>query len=191
MFLALCYVSLSLFFLAFFPPQFPLGRRTACDIYWHGVSFHDNENIVSGQVNKFPGISQILPLTSSYLATTCSKSHIIYCSMDSGFCYHNQVIVLSYITQALYSEPTRVVKMVNSPSLQSFCLLWNWLHLLNNLHSLSTTCWKYSSERLVHIAVWVHWTHFLAQETSLRIFEVNDMKLYPAGSRHQKLGKWW
>lgn len=80
------------------PPQFPLGRRTACDIYWHGVSFHDNENIVSGQVNKFPGISQILPLTSSYLTTTCSKSHIIYCSMDSGFCYHNQVIVLSYIT---------------------------------------------------------------------------------------------
>lgn len=35
--------------------QFPVGRRTACDIYWHGVSFHDNENIVSGQVNKFPG----------------------------------------------------------------------------------------------------------------------------------------
>lgn len=98
MFSALCYVSLSLFFLAFPPPQFPLGRRTASDIYWHGVSFHDNENIVSGQVNKFPGISQILPLTSSYLATTCSKSHIIYCSMDSGFCYHNQVIVLSYIT---------------------------------------------------------------------------------------------
>lgn len=35
--------------------QFPMGRRAACDIYWHGVSFHDNENIVSGQVNKFPG----------------------------------------------------------------------------------------------------------------------------------------
>ncbi|ROI16651.1 Tubulin polyglutamylase TTLL11 [Anabarilius grahami] len=34
--------------------EFPMGRRTACDIYWHGVSFHDNENIVSGQVNKFP-----------------------------------------------------------------------------------------------------------------------------------------
>lgn len=32
-----------------------MGRRTACDIYWHGVSFHDNENIVSGKVNKFPG----------------------------------------------------------------------------------------------------------------------------------------
>lgn len=32
-----------------------MGRRAACDIYWHGVSFHDNENIVSGQVNKFPG----------------------------------------------------------------------------------------------------------------------------------------
>lgn len=44
-------------------PQFPLGRRAACDIYWHGVSFHDNENIVSGQVNKFPGISPLLPLS--------------------------------------------------------------------------------------------------------------------------------
>lgn len=35
--------------------QFPLGRRAACDIYWHGVSFHDNDNVSSGQVNKFPG----------------------------------------------------------------------------------------------------------------------------------------
>ena len=35
--------------------QFPLGRRASCDIYWHGVSFHDNDHIVSGQVNKFPG----------------------------------------------------------------------------------------------------------------------------------------
>lgn len=36
--------------------QFPFGRRLPCDIYWHGVSFHDN-NIFSGQVNKFPGTS--------------------------------------------------------------------------------------------------------------------------------------
>ncbi|NXH49709.1 TTL11 polyglutamylase, partial [Dicaeum eximium] len=35
--------------------QFPFGRRLPCDIYWHGVSFHDN-NIFSGQVNKFPGM---------------------------------------------------------------------------------------------------------------------------------------
>ncbi|XP_068609101.1 tubulin polyglutamylase TTLL11 [Brachionichthys hirsutus] len=40
--------------------EFPLGRRAACDIYWHGVSFHDNENIVSGQVNKFPGMMEML-----------------------------------------------------------------------------------------------------------------------------------
>ncbi|XP_050966765.1 tubulin polyglutamylase TTLL11 [Labeo rohita] len=40
--------------------EFPMGRRTACDIYWHGVSFHDNENIVSGQVNKFPGMIEML-----------------------------------------------------------------------------------------------------------------------------------
>ncbi|XP_034047561.1 tubulin polyglutamylase TTLL11 isoform X2 [Thalassophryne amazonica] len=40
--------------------EFPLGRRTPCDIYWHGVSFHDNENIISGQVNKFPGMMEML-----------------------------------------------------------------------------------------------------------------------------------
>ncbi|XP_019938180.1 tubulin polyglutamylase TTLL11 isoform X1 [Paralichthys olivaceus] len=40
--------------------EFPLGRRAACDIYWHGVSFHENENIVSGQVNKFPGMIEML-----------------------------------------------------------------------------------------------------------------------------------
>ncbi|XP_067339729.1 tubulin polyglutamylase TTLL11 isoform X2 [Channa argus] len=40
--------------------EFPLGRRTACDIYWHGVSFHDNEHIASGQVNKFPGMIEML-----------------------------------------------------------------------------------------------------------------------------------
>nr|XP_033503378.1 tubulin polyglutamylase TTLL11 isoform X1 [Epinephelus lanceolatus] len=40
--------------------EFPLGRRAACDIYWHGVSFHDNENIISGQVNKFPGMIEML-----------------------------------------------------------------------------------------------------------------------------------
>ncbi|XP_026104344.1 tubulin polyglutamylase TTLL11 [Carassius auratus] len=40
--------------------EFPMGRRAACDIYWHGVSFHDNENIVSGQVNKFPGMIEML-----------------------------------------------------------------------------------------------------------------------------------
>ncbi|XP_017286699.1 tubulin polyglutamylase TTLL11 [Kryptolebias marmoratus] len=40
--------------------EFPLGRRAPCDIYWHGVSFHDNEHIVSGQVNKFPGMVEML-----------------------------------------------------------------------------------------------------------------------------------
>ncbi|KAM9820803.1 tubulin polyglutamylase TTLL11 [Neosynchiropus ocellatus] len=39
--------------------EFPMGRRASCDIYWHGVSFHDNENIVSGQVNKFPGMLEM------------------------------------------------------------------------------------------------------------------------------------
>ncbi|KAJ3604894.1 hypothetical protein NHX12_026945, partial [Muraenolepis orangiensis] len=39
---------------------FPLGRRASCDIYWHGVSFHDTDHIVSGQVNKFPGMMEML-----------------------------------------------------------------------------------------------------------------------------------
>ncbi|XP_054613958.1 tubulin polyglutamylase TTLL11 isoform X1 [Dunckerocampus dactyliophorus] len=39
--------------------EFPSGRRAPCDIYWHGVSFHDNDNIVSGQVNKFPGMVEM------------------------------------------------------------------------------------------------------------------------------------
>ncbi|KAL0965260.1 hypothetical protein UPYG_G00278960 [Umbra pygmaea] len=40
--------------------EFPVGRRSACDIYWHGVSFHDNDHILSGQVNKFPGMIEML-----------------------------------------------------------------------------------------------------------------------------------
>uniref|UniRef100_A0A7M4FXG6 Tubulin tyrosine ligase like 11 n=1 Tax=Crocodylus porosus TaxID=8502 RepID=A0A7M4FXG6_CROPO len=39
--------------------QCPFGRRLPCDIYWHGVSFHDNE-IFSGQVNKFPGMTEMV-----------------------------------------------------------------------------------------------------------------------------------
>ncbi|XP_077354030.1 tubulin polyglutamylase TTLL11 isoform X1 [Festucalex cinctus] len=39
--------------------EIPTGRRAPCDIYWHGVSFHDNENITSGQVNKFPGMLEM------------------------------------------------------------------------------------------------------------------------------------
>ncbi|KAM6048130.1 tubulin polyglutamylase TTLL11 isoform 2-T2 [Chlamydotis macqueenii] len=39
--------------------RFPFGRRLPCDIYWHGVSFHDND-IFSGQVNKFPGMTEMV-----------------------------------------------------------------------------------------------------------------------------------
>ncbi|NXA34850.1 TTL11 polyglutamylase, partial [Eudromia elegans] len=39
--------------------EFPCGRRLPCDIYWHGVSFHDND-IFSGQVNKFPGMTEMV-----------------------------------------------------------------------------------------------------------------------------------
>ncbi|XP_034292077.1 tubulin polyglutamylase TTLL11 isoform X1 [Pantherophis guttatus] len=38
--------------------SFPFGRRLPCDIYWHAVSFHDNV-IYSGQVNKFPGMTEM------------------------------------------------------------------------------------------------------------------------------------
>ncbi|XP_075041783.1 tubulin polyglutamylase TTLL11 isoform X2 [Mixophyes fleayi] len=40
--------------------EFPHGRRLPCDIYWHGVSFHESENICSGQVNKFPGMMEMV-----------------------------------------------------------------------------------------------------------------------------------
>ncbi|XP_065709656.1 tubulin polyglutamylase TTLL11 isoform X1 [Patagioenas fasciata] len=39
--------------------EFPLGRRLPCDIYWHGVSFRDSD-IFSGQVNKFPGMTEMV-----------------------------------------------------------------------------------------------------------------------------------
>ncbi|XP_039722636.1 tubulin polyglutamylase TTLL11 isoform X2 [Pteropus medius] len=39
--------------------EFPFGRRLPCDIYWHGVSFHDSD-IFSGQVNKFPGMTEMV-----------------------------------------------------------------------------------------------------------------------------------
>lgn len=65
--------------------QFPLGRRAACDIYWHGVSFHDNENIVSGQVNKFPGIKSVFycPNTTTVRCRSISNeqfSCVRFCS---------------------------------------------------------------------------------------------------------------
>ncbi|XP_068105121.1 tubulin polyglutamylase TTLL11 isoform X2 [Hyperolius riggenbachi] len=40
--------------------EFPLGRRLPCDIYWHGVSFNESNNISSGQVNKFPGMADMV-----------------------------------------------------------------------------------------------------------------------------------
>ncbi|XP_069465606.1 tubulin polyglutamylase TTLL11 [Ambystoma mexicanum] len=40
--------------------EFPFGRRQPCDIYWHGVSFHDSDTISSGQVNKFPGMIEMV-----------------------------------------------------------------------------------------------------------------------------------
>ncbi|XP_032492169.1 tubulin polyglutamylase TTLL11 isoform X3 [Phocoena sinus] len=39
--------------------EFPFGRRLPCDIYWHGVSFHDSD-IFSGLVNKFPGMTEMV-----------------------------------------------------------------------------------------------------------------------------------
>ncbi|XP_077140988.1 tubulin polyglutamylase TTLL11 isoform X2 [Ranitomeya variabilis] len=40
--------------------EFPLGRRLPCDIYWHGASFYETENISFGQVNKFPGMAEMV-----------------------------------------------------------------------------------------------------------------------------------
>ncbi|XP_072285704.1 tubulin polyglutamylase TTLL11 isoform X2 [Pyxicephalus adspersus] len=40
--------------------EFPLGRRLPCDFYWHRVSFYESDNICSGQVNKFPGMTEMV-----------------------------------------------------------------------------------------------------------------------------------
>eukprot|EP00079_Xenopus_tropicalis_P031489 XP_017945260.1 PREDICTED: tubulin polyglutamylase TTLL11 isoform X3 [Xenopus tropicalis] len=40
--------------------EFPMGRRLPCDIYWHGVSFHESDNLSSGRVNKFPGMAEMV-----------------------------------------------------------------------------------------------------------------------------------
>lgn len=37
-----------------------MGRRLPCDIYWHGGSFYESENLCSGQVNKFPGMTEMV-----------------------------------------------------------------------------------------------------------------------------------
>lgn len=60
--------------------QFPLGRRAACDIYWHGVSFHDNDHIISGQVNKFPGKPPMLatPPDDALLRRSCTFVHVSF-----------------------------------------------------------------------------------------------------------------
>ncbi|XP_073414834.1 tubulin polyglutamylase TTLL11 isoform X2 [Dendrobates tinctorius] len=40
--------------------EFPLGRRLPCDIYWHGASFYETENLGFGHVNKFPGMAEMV-----------------------------------------------------------------------------------------------------------------------------------
>ncbi|XP_073496939.1 tubulin polyglutamylase TTLL11 isoform X2 [Phyllobates terribilis] len=40
--------------------EFPLGRRLPCDIYWHGASFYESENLSFGHVNKFPGMAEMV-----------------------------------------------------------------------------------------------------------------------------------
>ncbi|XP_071946932.1 tubulin polyglutamylase TTLL11-like [Antedon mediterranea] len=36
--------------------EYRTGRRIGCDLYWNALSFNDNETVLSGQVNKFPGL---------------------------------------------------------------------------------------------------------------------------------------
>lgn len=68
--------------------QFPFGRRLPCDIYWHGVSFHDNY-IFSGQVNKFPGtLFQVLVGTSAVknrtALTLCAVLYVTHLPAAGG-----------------------------------------------------------------------------------------------------------
>ncbi|XP_067660709.1 tubulin polyglutamylase TTLL11-like [Haliotis asinina] len=35
-------------------------RREPCDFYWHAIGFQDHSDLISGRVNKFPGIQEML-----------------------------------------------------------------------------------------------------------------------------------
>lgn len=74
--------------------QFPFGRRLPCDIYWHGVSFHDNY-IFSGQVNKFPGTSfLVLRGTSAVRNRTALTLCAVPCGthLPTGWSHFYQII---------------------------------------------------------------------------------------------------
>lgn len=64
--------------------QFPFGRRLPCDIYWHGVSFHDND-IFSGQVNKFPG-TLLMFLNKCFKNMIILTVHVVYCFLTWIIC---------------------------------------------------------------------------------------------------------
>ncbi|XP_033108275.1 tubulin polyglutamylase TTLL11-like [Anneissia japonica] len=36
--------------------EYRTGRKIGCDLYWNALSFNDNEAVLSGKVNKFPGL---------------------------------------------------------------------------------------------------------------------------------------
>ena len=59
--------------------QFPVPRRDHnCDVIWHAISFSDQADIFSGQVNKFPGKACYVPLISSIIGGSCHKYHFCW-----------------------------------------------------------------------------------------------------------------
>ncbi|XP_028664850.1 tubulin polyglutamylase TTLL11 [Erpetoichthys calabaricus] len=84
--------------------ELPVGRRQPCDIYWHGVSFHDNENISSGQVNKFPGMMEMVRKVN--LSRTMRTMHELF-PEEYNFCPRSWILPEEY---HLFSAQVRIAK---------------------------------------------------------------------------------
>ena len=68
--------------------QFPVPRRDHnCDVIWHAISFSDQADIFSGQVNKFPGKACCI---SSIIGRSCHKYH--FCQ-DKSFVAANTCLL--------------------------------------------------------------------------------------------------
>ncbi|KAL0606278.1 hypothetical protein AAY473_022877, partial [Plecturocebus cupreus] len=80
---------------------FPFGRRLPCDIYWHGVSFHDND-IFSGQSlalsPKRESSSAILPHCNLCLPGSSNSSASASLVADITAPYHHAWLILDRVS---------------------------------------------------------------------------------------------
>ncbi|XP_064797147.1 tubulin polyglutamylase TTLL11-like [Oncorhynchus masou masou] len=91
---------------------FPVGRWSACNIYWHGVSFHDNDNILSEQVNKFPGM--LIRLKKATLSRS-TRTDAELLPWDYNFYPHSCILPEEY---HLFSTQVQHTAKETEPSLK-------------------------------------------------------------------------